>query len=332
VTPVGDGHPLFTGSRAAGPSRLRHPRARRRPPIPFARALAGTLILAAAASCGRKGGDSGPTPAPPPATSEASADAHWGPGHARARLIADRASAAPGESLWVGVSFDIQPGWHLYWNGANDTGYPIHVRPELPSGWRAGKMLWPAPARHVSPGNILDHVYTDRVTLLLPLRAGPAESHSVTLRARLEWLACREICLPGSATVALTLPVRGTSGALSGTDGALPDSGSAARFAEARRRVPRPLSDSTVPVSTRFENGAAVIEVPGAERLAFFPGRDCARLANPIRDAATEGDRLHLVLAAGAGASPAVCGVLAVHRPGSDPEFYTLSLPPPTGS
>jgi thiol:disulfide interchange protein DsbD len=254
-------------------------------------------------------------------------------------LIADRPAAAPGESLLVGVSFDIQPGWHLYWNGTNDTGYPIQVRPELPAGWSAGRLLWPAPERHVSPGNILDHVYTGRVTLLLPLRAGPAEADSVILKARLEWLACREVCLPGSAEVALTLPVR--AGAQASLHGGEPpragnpapaDPDARARFEETRERLPLPLSASLTPVEARREDGAVVIVVPGAERLVFFPGVDCARLADPIRDAAADGDRLRLVPAPEAGASPAVNGVLEVRRPGAGPAFYTLSLPPPAGS
>ena len=85
-------------------------------------------------------------------------------------------------------------------------------------------------------------------------------------------------------------------------------------------------------MEARLENGAAVVVVPGAARLVFFPGTDCARLANPIRDAAVDGDRLRLVLAPEAGSSPRVTGVLEVRRPGAGPAFYTLSLPPPAGS
>lgn len=322
----------MTGRSSVDPPEARFPRLLKARPGFGARVSILILVLAACASCARKGTDSSPAPAPAPATSEASADTSWGPGHARARLIADRAAAAPGESLVVGVSFDIQPGWHLYWNGANHTGYPIHVDPELPAGWSAGELLWPAPERHVSPGNILDHVYTGRVTLLLPVRAGAAEAGPATLRARLRWLACHQVCLPGSAEVALTLPVRAEAGAPDGGDGAPPGPDAAARFAEARARLPRPLAESPVPVSVSVEAAAAEIHVPGATRLVFFPGPGCTTLTNPIRDAAADGDRLRLSLSTEPGASPVVSGVLEVRRPGSPPAFYTLGISPPAGS
>ncbi|MEL7113247.1 MAG: hypothetical protein AAGK93_09960, partial [Pseudomonadota bacterium] len=52
-------------------------------------------------------------------------------GHARVELVSERALAVPGETLWFGLSFEIDPNWHIYWINPGDAGIP----PEIT--WRA---------------------------------------------------------------------------------------------------------------------------------------------------------------------------------------------------
>ncbi len=285
-------------------------------------ALAAACLLAGlVAACGR-GPREARSPAPEPAAAGADTVA-FGPGHARARLLADPAAAVPGDTLILGVDFTVQPEWHLYWNGRNDTGFPIQVRPRLPEGFAAGALEWPAPERHLSAGNILDHVYTDSVTLLLPVAvpAGAAGRDSVTLAADLLWLACREACLPGSASVRLTLPV-----AADRASAPPPPPDAAARFAEARARLPRPLTPADG-VAVGEENGAPALRADGASGLAFYPFTDSAPLAQPIAGATARGDRLALVPSPDAPPGSAFRGVLEVDRPGRAPAFYVLDTP-----
>src|SRR5262245_51700008 len=85
---------------------------------------------------------------------------------AKARLVSEFDALVPGKTAWLGVSFDLDPEWHLYWCGQSDSGAPIHVEFTLPAGYKGGDLVWPAPKRHLSPGDLLDHVYEKRVTLL----------------------------------------------------------------------------------------------------------------------------------------------------------------------
>ncbi len=245
-----------------------------------------------------------------------------GAGHARATLVAERDAFTPGDTLILGVSFTIEKDWHLYGNTANDTGFPIHVTPKLPPGYVALDLLWPAPSRHLSPGDILDHVYEERVTLLLPVVV-PADARigdRVDLKAHIDWLVCRDLCLPESADVSVRLPVR--------ANGA-PNKAVAALFAETRARLP--VRDSTEARATR-EGKIVVLEAPGAQALVFYPGPGSARLANPIRDAAGTGARLTLTLAeADTGGAP-VEGVLEITRPGGTSSFITVRLGSAKGS
>ncbi len=243
-------------------------------------------------------------------------------GHARAKLVAERDAVTPGDTLTLGVSFTIEKDWHLYGNAANDTGYPIRVTPKLPPGYVALDLLWPAPKRHVSPGDILDHVYEERVTLLLPVVV-PADARigdRVDLKAHLDWLVCRDLCLPESADVALRLPVRATAAS---------NKGAAPLFAETRARLP--VRDSEEALAIR-EGKIVVFEVPGAEALVFYPGTGCARLANPIRDAEATGARLTLTLAGADTVGTPVEGVLEVTRPNGTLSFITVRLGPAQGS
>jgi thiol:disulfide interchange protein DsbD len=267
------------------------------------RAALAAVVLVLIGGCG--GGETGR-----PAAGHAQA------GHARATLVAERDALTPGDTLMLGVSFTIEKDWHLYGNTANDTGYPIRVTPKLPPGYVALDLLWPTPTRHVSPGDILDHVYEERVTLLLPVVV-PGDARvgdRVELKAHLDWLACRDLCLPESADVALRLPVRTQTE---------PDKAAAPLFAETRTRLPR--HNSTEARATR-EGKMVVFEAPGAEGLVFYPGTASARLANPIRDAAGKGARLTLSLAEADTAGTPVEGVLEIIRPDGISSFVAVRL------
>jgi thiol:disulfide interchange protein DsbD len=207
----------------------------------------------------------------------------------RARLVAERDALVPGQTAWLGVSFEIERGWHLYWDGTNDSGFPIMVETTMPDGFLASPLLWPAPKRHISPGRILDHVYEHRVTLLMPV-AVPKDAEPgtrVTFRADLEWLVCKEACMPGDASVSLTLPVVKTVGQAS-------LSADATLFAEAKLRIPRPIPKHDSNVKITWQGRSLHIEAIGASAMAFYPGTKCLTLTDPIRDAQAKGDRLVL--------------------------------------
>jgi thiol:disulfide interchange protein DsbD len=260
----------------------------------------------------------------------------YGPGHAVPRLLSETASVTPGEPFTLGVTFDIEPRWHLYWNGLNDTGYPIQVQPELPEGFRPGDLQWPAPERKISPGDILDHVYSGRVTLLLPVHP-PRDlepGSEVTLVCRLDWLACKEVCVPGQGVASVTLAVRGPAGG----DGererrrAAETAGgeeTLRRFREARERLPVPATVPPPGVRWTWTEGAFVVEADGARRLAFYPYLDSAPLASLLRDGASETGRLTLHPAENPGTPGVLSGVLEIDPgPPGRSTFHALAIPP----
>ena len=126
-----------------------------------------------------------------------------------ASLIAAEASVQPGRPLKVALRLVHAPHWHTYWINAG-TGYPTKLTWQLPEGWTASDIAWPVPMiikDHA--GNVTGNGYDGEI--LLPVTLTPPKTlqagTTVALSAKAEWLMCNETCVPGSAEVALTLPV-----------------------------------------------------------------------------------------------------------------------------
>jgi DsbC/DsbD-like thiol-disulfide interchange protein len=131
------------------------------------------------------------------------------PPHARITLVSEQISIQPGSKFWVGLHFELEKHWHIYWVNPGDSGEPPRVAWNLPQGFRAGPINWPAPRRLENPP-LVDYGYEDDVLLLAPLyspRRIPAR-RSAELRATVKWLVCSSICIPEQQHVALRLPYK----------------------------------------------------------------------------------------------------------------------------
>ncbi len=194
------------------------------------------------------------------------------PLHTSVRLIADSRALVPGGRVTLGIHLTIEKGWHTYWSNPGEAGIPTQVHWTVPEGYVTGDIDWPVPHKYVEAGDVLTYGYADETMLLvplaIPLTAKPGTR--VTLRARIEWLECENICIPGSAAVELTLPVSaGATGAENTT-----------LFERYRRLVPPPFAggqDGTL--TTRCAGGVVEIRLDAPGRLAadsaarpdFFP-------------------------------------------------------------
>jgi Thiol:disulfide interchange protein len=109
--------------------------------------------------------------------------------------------------LVVGLRLEHEPHWHTYWLQPG-TGLPTSIEWELPPGWSAGPIRWPAPSRvYDTSRNLAGNGYEGVV--FLPVVLTPprdlAPGAPVTLRAKVEWLMCKDVCKPGSAELGLVL-------------------------------------------------------------------------------------------------------------------------------
>ncbi len=122
----------------------------------------------------------------------------------RVRLVAAQDAAGDAASLRLGLHFQLQPGWKIYWRTPGDAGYPPKVEWAGSANLGDPTIRWPAPKRFILAG-LQNHGYADEV--ILPLDAPvPQPGQSVTVAAQLDYLACAQICVPMQASLRLDLP------------------------------------------------------------------------------------------------------------------------------
>jgi len=172
------------------------------------------------------------------------------PQPAQVELIAESSTVQSGQTFYVALDFKLEPHWHIYWKNPGASGLPVEIEWELPAGFRAGAIEWPAPER-IELGGLMNYGYEDAATLMVPIRAAEdlIEGEPVMLQAEVAWLMCEEVCVPGDASLRLELVV-GRAADLS-EDAAL--------FAAARARLPQ----AALPweVSATNEDGLLVLTI-----------------------------------------------------------------------
>jgi thiol:disulfide interchange protein len=137
-------------------------------------------------------------------TAQASAS---GP-HVAVQLVVPPSQLYPAQSFTAGLYFKLEPGWHVYWINAGDSGEPPSIHWTLPPGINAGALQFPAP-RRLPLGPLMDFGYENEVLFPIAITTAPtlSASASAALAARVSWLVCREVCLPGHAQLSVERPV-----------------------------------------------------------------------------------------------------------------------------
>ena len=182
----------------------------------------------------------------------------------RAELLADTKALVHGKPFTVGLLLRMAPGWHTYWKFSGDAGLPTEMKWKLPPGWKIGEIQWPIPLKTIDPGDIETYGYQDEILLMQeitpPLKL---DVSSVQLAAEANWLVCEKICIPGSATLRLDLPVASSS-----------EPANADVFARYRRLVPQNWPGPNVATASWSRVGSELRLKISSEMLAKSPPLD----------------------------------------------------------
>ncbi|MEL6831114.1 MAG: protein-disulfide reductase DsbD domain-containing protein, partial [Pseudomonadota bacterium] len=132
-------------------------------------------------------------------------------GRAQVELISERSVAVPGETVWLGLSFELDPGWHIYWLNAGDAGIPPSMSwtdtSDL-SADTAGAFSWPTPELlPIVDGEIMDYGYSDAVVLPFPVQVPDTGAQRFDATGRTDYLICKDICIPESADLNLSFEI-----------------------------------------------------------------------------------------------------------------------------
>lgn len=137
----------------------------------------------------------------------------------------------PGGAHEIGVEIALPDGWHTYWRSPGDAGLPPVFDPSASTNLKAFEVSWPAPERYVFE-DIVSIVYHGNP--ILPVRVVPADpARPVELSVRLDYGYCREVCIPASADLSVTLDPAASS-----------DPDATAAVAAARAAVPVAEADA----------------------------------------------------------------------------------------
>ena len=199
------------------------------------------LILCAGLTIAAAAAPSTPTPVEGPVRAQ----------HLTVELLPLEGSIQPGGQAQIGLHFTLDKGWHVYWVNAGDSGEPPSIKWTLPAGITAGPMQFPAP-RRLPLGPLMDFGYEDEVLFPITLSADSTLKAPSTaqLSAHVNWLVCREVCIPGKADLAVPLQVVSAQGPA--------DPGRQALFDRFRGRLPQPLPSSSHAVFGTTPSGFAL--------------------------------------------------------------------------
>ena len=251
-----------------------------------------------------------------PATPSLAASTEWvGDNHAAARLITAVEATGSTTQLDAGLQIRLAPGWHAYWRSPGDAGIAPSIDWKGSDNLADATIAWPAP-RRFSLSGLETQGYEDGVVLPLALTlAHPGQA--LSLHAEVDYAACKDICVPYHASLALSLP---PGLALPGPEAAL--------IAVARARVPGGLEAAGIKLTGAViaaGKGSAVLAVrlrsttarfsasdlfvegaasgsPGRPEVALAEGGRVATLRVPIRGGtatALAGQPLHLTIVDG---------------------------------
>ena len=136
------------------------------------------------------------------------------PHHVEVRLISDHQSIAAGTELQLGIWLEQDDEWHTYWKSPGSIGKPtlIDWRLELGEGDTQRKNVavsdhqYPIPTK-LDQSGIVSYGYEDSVLLVSAVTLPDSLNGDTLYVADVEWLVCKESCIPGSTSVKLPLEI-----------------------------------------------------------------------------------------------------------------------------
>lgn len=206
--------------------------------------------------------------------------------HSSVKLIFEHTGIAPDTTTTLALVMDLDPTYHTYAPGFNDTGAPLSVEWTLPEGVEVGEFSWPAPHRYVQPGGLLDHVYEHQLVVIAPVSIDPSLQVGETLvfDASVEWLVCDDQqCVPQFDEITATLPVV-----------ARPElSTEASAFKRFREGLGRMVvGDQDQPFHLAWQGRTLIIESLQQETVSFLPAQGSATPADLLNAGVNEEGRL----------------------------------------
>ena len=240
------------------------------------------------------------------------------------KLVSEVRSIEPGKPFSVAIQMTMAPGWHTYWKNPGDSGMPTRVVWTLPDGFKASELQWPRPIRAVDAGLAL-YGYEHDATFLAEITPSPElPKGRFMVSAKLSWLECKDICIPGKATIDLTVPLA------EGTAASALDPAAKPLFTAARASLPK--AAKALKVSHAVKGDRLILTISGlppaaSSPMEFFPETSGLIEAAEPQTIARAGTSwtISMKRAANAPAAPASLRGVLVAKTAAKPIAYDVS-------
>ena len=126
------------------------------------------------------------------------------PHNTQARLLSAVKGVDHLQTIQVGVEVKLNDGWKTYWRTPGEAGLAPVFNWTGSENLGSAKVSWPAPRRFTA-FDIDNFDYENKV--VFPVQVSPkVEGQPVTLNLKLDLLVCKDLCVPESHTLSLTIP------------------------------------------------------------------------------------------------------------------------------
>jgi len=125
-----------------------------------------------------------------------------------AELVSEVSTIQAGVPVTIALRLKMDEGWHTYWRNGADSGLPTEINWSLPDGFSAEGIQWPYPENIITPP-LVSYGYHGEIFLLnkiiVPDKLNIGET--VVFSARVDWLECEDVCIPGGVDLKIELEV-----------------------------------------------------------------------------------------------------------------------------
>ncbi|MDB0003407.1 protein-disulfide reductase DsbD family protein [Alphaproteobacteria bacterium] len=108
------------------------------------------------------------------------------------------------KNLLIGLEYEMEPGWKTYWKSPGDGGFAQSLSWENSTNVKNVNILWPTPIQFEILG-LTSLGYQNNVIFPLEIELED-ELKNTFLNLHVNFLICKEVCIPGDATLFLEIP------------------------------------------------------------------------------------------------------------------------------
>jgi thiol:disulfide interchange protein/DsbC/DsbD-like thiol-disulfide interchange protein len=189
-------------------------------------------------------------------------------------LVANVLQANPSQPLLLGLRIKHDLHWHTYWKNSGDSGLPTQMAWTAAPGWKIGPTQWPTPER-IGVAHLANYGFEGEIVLPVDVRAIDSTATKTGLQrfeVNAQWLACKEVCIPGEAKLMIELPA---------TAGAIQEPNQASKFAALFAAMDKITAKGNALVAKVYVNTSVIFNATASNSTATKPTASNPTASNP---------------------------------------------------